>query len=374
MEIKVRTVEGDVKSTQELERELVEKHERETAIDKDGPSKVDATPEGQDSPKKEESKKEEEVVELDEAQVLGFLKDKYGYEGEGLAPLLTKEEKEDVLPEDVAAFLKYKKDTGRGLADFYRANQDYDEMPEESLVRQYLKEQNEGLDDDDIQMLYEDSFLYNEEEDTPQDVRSRKLAFKKTLADAKKFFESQKEKYKAPLESRDQPTPLEADEEYKAYREALAEAETQREEAKKRSDYFRGKMEELFNEDFKGFEFQLDGDKSFVYKPDEGEKLLETHTSPMNFVQKFLDDKGLIKDSVGYHRALAAAMDPVKMAKFFYDQGKSDMATELSKDTKNLDLEARRSPQSLSVNKGVKALSTEARPNNGLRVRGPKTN
>ena len=34
----------------------------------------------------------------------------------------------------------------------------------------------------------------------------------------------------------------------------------------------------------------------------------------MNFVNKFLDDKGLLKDAEGYHKALAMAMNPEKFA------------------------------------------------------------
>ena len=56
----------------------------------------------------------------------------------------------------------------------------------------------------------------------------------------------------------------------------------------------------------------------------------------MNFVQKFLDDKGYIKDATGYHKALAVAMNPERFAKFFYDQGKSAATHDVIRKTKNI--------------------------------------
>ena len=49
----------------------------------------------------------------------------------------------------------------------------------------------------------------------------------------------------------------------------------------------------------------------------------------MNFVNKYLDDKGLMKDAAGYHKALAVAMNPEKFAQYFYEQGKSNATEEL---------------------------------------------
>jgi hypothetical protein len=37
-----------------------------------------------------------------------------------------------------------------------------------------------------------------------------------------------------------------------------------------------------------------------------------------------LNEDGLIEDAVGYHKALAVAMNPEKFAKFFYEQGKAE--------------------------------------------------
>jgi len=88
----------------------------------------------------------------------------------------------------------------------------------------------------------------------------------------------------------------------------------------------------------------------------------------MNFVNKFLDEKGLIKDAAGYHRALAVAMNPDKFAKFFYEQGKSSATEDVMRKTKNINMTERQAPE--VTNKG----GFQVRPVNpdsgrGLKIR-----
>ena len=91
----------------------------------------------------------------------------------------------------------------------------------------------------------------------------------------------------------------------------------------------------------------------------------------MNFVNKFLDDSGLVKDAAGYHRSLSIAMNPEKFAKFFYEQGQADATDDVLRKTKNINMSERRAPE--VVNKGgmqVKAVAPDS--GRGLKIRSIK--
>ena len=66
------------------------------------------------------------------------------------------------------------------------------------------------------------------------------------------------------------------------------------------------------------------------------------------FLNKYMDKDGLMKDASGYHRALSMAMNPEKYAKFFYDQGVADTVDNVSKKSKNINMDIRQSQQSVT--------------------------
>ena len=53
--------------------------------------------------------------ELNEDEVLSYIGKRYGKEINSIDELVSKREDSEPLPEDVAAYLKYKKETGRGF-------------------------------------------------------------------------------------------------------------------------------------------------------------------------------------------------------------------------------------------------------------------
>ena len=105
------------------------------------------------------------------------------------------------IPSDVAAYMKYKKDTGRGFEDYIKLNKDFDNMDSDDLLKQYLHSTNSDLDSDDIDALMED-YYFDEDLDDDSFIKKTKIAKKKAIGEAKKYFNQQKEQYSAPLESR----------------------------------------------------------------------------------------------------------------------------------------------------------------------------
>ena len=352
MEFKVREVEGgEEKSLAQREQEVLDQHEQQ-----------------QEEVVEQQQTETPQEDTLTDDRVLEFLGNRYGREISSFDDLMSERETQEEMPEDVSAYLKYKKETGRGIEDYVRLNKDFESMNEDSLLREYYKATEDGLDSDDIDVVMEE-FLYDEDIDDDSDIRKKKLARKKVLSKAKKHFEKQKEYYKQPLESSGSLT-KEQEEELGAYRKYIESASTQKQETERRQTWFTEKTDELFNGEFKGFEFNLN-DKNVTFKPGSADELKKLQSNPMNFVMKYLDDTGLLKDSVGYHRALAVAMNPEKFAEFFYEQGKSEATEDVMRKTKNVNMSERRTPEVTSKG-GMKIKSVSTPSSRGLKIRSKK--
>jgi hypothetical protein len=380
MELKVRAVESvKEKSVQEVEQELLDKHEEKiSGSESQEPEQTEVVEESvvNDTTTEEttveetttEEVKEEEAVpaELSEEQVLSYIGKRYGREINSLEELNAAREEAEELPEDVAAYFKYKKETGRGIEDYVKLQRDFSSMNPDTLLREYLTiTEGEGLDAEDIDSLMEE-YSFDEELDDEAVIKKTKLAKKKAIAKAKKFFNEQKELYKQPLESSSAANP-QAQEEVQAYRQYLESVKTQQEEAEAKRNWFIKETDKVFTDDFKGFNFILD-DKTVTFAPGDTQSIKKNQESVMNFVNKYLDDKGLIKDAAGYHRALAIAMNPDKFAKFFYEQGKSSATEDVMRKTKNINMTERKAPE--VTNKGgfqVKSVNPDS--GRGLKIR-----
>jgi hypothetical protein len=383
MELKVRAVEAtEEKSVQEVEQELLEKHEEKfndsnETTEQTPQIKMDFAEESvvKDTPKAEETSEEtpepvQEQAELSEEDVLSYIGKRYGKEINSLDELNAARQEAEELPEDVAAYFKYKKETGRGIEDYVKLQRDFSAMNPDSLLREYLTvTEGEGLDPEDIDSLMED-YSWDEELDEESVIKKAKLAKKKTIAKAKKFFNEQKELYKQPLESRPVVDSQSNNEELQEYRQYLESVKTQQQESEAKRNWFLKETDKVFTEDFKGFDFVLD-DKTVTFSPGDAQTIKKTQETPMNFINKYLDNRGLINDAAGYHRALSIAMNPDKFAKFFYEQGKSEATEDVIRKTKNINMSERRAPE--VTNKGgfqVKSVNPDS--GRGLKIRSIK--
>jgi hypothetical protein len=357
---------AEQKSIQEVENELLQKHEE----------KMNGT---QNNEEVVNEQVVEQVVEQDrgstelkDEDVLSYIKNRYNKEVNSLEDLFEQRSNTEDLPEDVSAFLKYKKETGRGIDDFIRLNKVYDESNPESILAEYYAQTEEDLDQDDIMYMIEDKFGYDADLDDERDVKKKEMAKKKELGKAKKYLDSLKEQYRTPLESRGGLVPDGEKEGYEAYKKYVQEASASQQEGQKKSEYFQKKTEEVFNKEFKGFEFNL-GDKSITFAPGDANELKSTQSNLDNFISRYIGEDGLIKDAAGWHRSLSAAMNPEKMAKFFYEQGKSDALKDSDMKMKNIDMQTRNSPQAYVNNDfQIKAISSES--SSGLKIRSIKNN
>jgi len=370
MDIKVKNVEfKEEKSTQEIESDLLKKHEEkfeDSPQDKEQPVEKIEVVENQ-----EVVKEETPSSELNDEDVLSYIKNRYDKDISSVDELFAQTKDNDDLPEDVSAYFKYKKETGRGIEDFVSLQKDYESMEDDQLLANYYKSTEDGLDSMDIQDLIEDKFSYDEDLDEVKDVKKAKLAKKRELAKAKKFLNEQKDKYKIPLESSGGGLSEDQEKNLNAYKSYKDESETVKELSAKRYDWFLEKTNEVFNDEFKGFEFNV-GEKDFTFKPGDASELKSVQKDVQNWVNKFTDDKGFIKDAKGYHRSLAMAMNPNKFAQFFYEQGVANTVDDVAKKSKNIDMEVRQTNTSYNKD-GLKIRSVgDTSSGRGLKIRSIK--
>jgi len=383
MEIKVREV-NDVesKSVQEVENELLEKHETQQKLEFDDVEKVKPEISSDDkidlSKTKEPVQEKEEVLEkveeptkepyqLKEEDILSFIGERYGKEINSIEELMSARKDSEKLPEDVAAYFKYKKETGRSLEDYVKLQQDFSKLDPDSLLKEYLTITEEGLDPEDIDSIMED-YVYDEDLDDESVIKKTKLAKKKIIAKAKRFFSEQQEVYKQPLESRE--SSASQNEEFQAYKQYVSKAKTQQEESNRKADWFSKKSDDLFGSEFKGFKFNVDNNE-MLFSPGNASELRKAQDTPMNFVNKFLDDSGMLNDAEGYHRSLAIAMNPEKFASFFYEQGKSNATEDVIRKTKNINMTERTAPE-VSTKGGFQVKSVSQPSSRGLRIKSVK--
>jgi len=377
----VKDVSGVEKSKVEVEEKLLKEHEEKTQtptndtnVERVDTSTASANTDTKQKEVQQEGETQEEtpVSELSDTDVLSYIKKRYDKDIDSVDQLFETQKSNEELPEDVAAYFKYKKETGRGLKDFVELQKDYDKMDGDQVLRAYYSKTEEGLDMEDIKDIMEDKFSFDEELDDPKDIKKKQLAKKRELVKAKKFLNEQRDKYKAPLESSGGGLSAEDREKFNSYKSYIEESNNARDAQKKRYDYFLDKTNEVFNDEFKGFEFNI-GEKSFTFKPGDKDELKSKQSDVNNFVNKYMDtESGLIKDARGYHRAMSVAMNLDKFAEFFYNQGMTEAVDNVAKKSKNINMDVRKTPQSFSKD-GLKIRTVgDNSSGRGLKIRSIK--
>ncbi|WZE63604.1 hypothetical protein PANI_CDS0085 [Maribacter phage Panino] len=242
------------------------------------------------------------------------------------------------LPESVQKYLEFQKETGGSLKDFLEINQDFDALPQDDVIRKYLKKTNPYLDSDDIEYEIESRFKIDEA-DSDAESRAKKVAKKKFYGEAMKALKEQGAKYKADLGS-SAALPQQAQEAIKFQQEFQAkQAESAKAMEAVRSSFVK-ETDKVLGKDFKGFEVKI-GEETMTYKPVDVKKTKEQNLNVNNLLSKFTDKKGNVKDVKGYHKALTFASNPDAIAKHFFDLGKAAAIEQDVKDSKNIQMKPR---------------------------------
>ena len=270
------------------------------------------------------------------------------------------------LPENIEKLVSFMEDTGGTVEDYVRLNADYSTISEDALIKEYYRKTKPYLESEDIDLMLED-YEYDEDLDEDRDIRKKKIAFKEEVAKAKSFLEETKSKYYDEIKLR----PGVTQDQQKAM-DFFNRYNEDQETAIKQHEDFKSKTNSYFNDEFKGFEFDVSG-KKFRYGVADPSKLAEDQSNINNFVGKFLNKEGEVTDAKGYHKALFMASNADTIINHFYEQGKSDATKDIVGKSKNPSTQARQTAQTGFVN-GLKVKSISSLDSSKLRIKTKKFN
>ena len=351
----------DLRDVNKSEEEVITKEEQK----EDNATKEPETPDGSSAPieqlgeedatDKTSEENKEQVPEDEQDSVLEEITDE---EVKEKADELTDEVKEAVeeqkqtgvdLPDNIQKVVDFMKETGGSLEDYVKLNQDYTSLDQNQLLKEYYKSTKPHLDNDEIEFLMEDNFLYDEDLDDERDIKRKKLAFKEQVANAKTHLDGQKSKYYEEIKAGSKLT-LEQQKAMDFFNRYNKESESNNKVAEKQKLTFQKKTNEVFSDEFKGFEYKV-GDKRFRFNVKEADTVKQTQSDINNFVRKFLNKDNEMVDAKGYHKSLFTAMNSDAIANHFYEQGKADAIKNTIAKSKNIDMDPRQGHQGI-VNDG----------------------
>ena len=243
------------------------------------------------------------------------------------------------IPENLQKVVDFMEETGGTLEDYVRLNQDFSSYDDMTILREYYKQTKKHLTDDEVTFLIEDSFSYDEEEDDAREVRKKQIALKEQVANAKSHLDGQKSKYYEEVKAGSRLT-TEQQKAINFFNRYNKESEENKKIADKQTNTFKLKTQQVFNDKFKGFEYNV-GDKKYRFNVNNAGEVKETQSDINNFVKKFLNKDNEMSDAKGYHKSLYTAMNPDAIAKHFYEQGKADAMKDSVAKAKNVSMDPR---------------------------------
>ncbi len=357
-----KKVEETVEPTVEAKVDLTQEKQKEDAVQEQSTNDSDAAVEqpkdSSDSEKVVEEVRDTETKEVEEVTPLQEVTD------EPIVETKTTVEKEQpVLPENIEKLVKFMEETNGTIEDFVRLNADYSNVDSNVLLKEYYKQSKPHLNDEEIKFIMEENFDYDEDVDEERDIKRKKLAYKEEVAKAKNFLDDLKNKYYDQVRLR----PGVTEEQQKAI-DFFNRYKKNQEVALQQHEDFKQKTSGLFNEEFKGFDFAV-GEKKFRYGVKNPNEVAKAQSNLQDFVQRFLDDKGNVKDTQGYHKAIFAARNADKIAHHFYEQGKADAVKDVVNKSKNVSTEARTSPSGDVFVGGLKVRAISGSDTSKLKIK-----
>jgi len=311
-EVKKETPKEEVKSEEAPKEEVKADSKEESSLKKE-----EVTPQS----KEDNTPSEEEVV----TQQLGFdemlsekTDGKFKTYDELTAALSEQSttEKNPFANEQMARLNEYVSKGGK-MEDFFRTQTaNYEDMDTESLVKNYMRFQNPDLDNEDIDLLYADTYKLDEDEYTDREIKLSTIKLKQKSAEAKRELMKFQKENALP----------------EAAKKAAEEADTI--EANKK-EWAKNVNKSL--DTFKDVEFSLNdkGDKyTFAVNDDTMKYVRDTTLNLPDFWKRYVNEDGT--ENVSKLAREIAILDNVNsIVRNAYAQGKSGGKEDVIKDIKN---------------------------------------
>ena len=342
-------------------------------VDVDKPTELSQEVDGGvrvESNSQETTEENKEVNETIEDSPLELIKEEDNEEKEiEEKPIpLTKEEivqNTDIeLPEGVDKLIKFMEDTGGTVEDYTKLNRDLTKIDNVSLVREYYEFTKPHLDKEDIDFLMDKNFAYDKELDEPSDIKAKQLAFKEELYGAKNALTKIKEEYYTDLKLRKK---NDIAPEYKKAFEHYSEQQQLEKESNKFKNDFKNKTEQIFSDNFKGFDFNV-GENKYRFKVENPKKTKDFQSDITNFLNQF-ENNGSAKNVEKYHKAIFAAQNADKIANHFYEQGRADAIKNSARKAKNINMDPRSDASSVITKSGDKIRVVSGNSSDKLRIK-----
>ena len=313
-----------------VETEVVAEEKSEEAV-----TEVTDEAEAQPETEKQETPTLEEItVEADETEVT------VEATAEAVEEAVTESiETGKPLPENVQKLVDFMEETGGDINDYVKLNQDYSTLNDEDLLKEYYTQTKSHLNTEEINFLMEDQFSFDEDVDDDRDIRKKKIALKEQVANAKSHLDGQKSKYYQDIKAGSKLT-TEQQKAVNFFDRYNKEAEENSRSSEKNRNNFTQRTEQVFNSEFKGFEYNV-GDKNYRFNVKDVDKVKTEQSDINNFMTRFVDENSALKDAKGYHKALFTAANTDAVAKHFYEQGKADAMKNSVAKAKNVDMDPR---------------------------------
>jgi hypothetical protein len=271
------------------------------------------------------------------------------------------------IPDNIHDLVQFMNETGGTVEDFVNLNKDYASYDTDAIIKEYYNKTKPHLDTEEVNFLIEDRFSYDEEIDDPKEIKRKQVAYKEQVAEAKEYLEGQKNKYYKEVKingnlSREQQKAVDFFNRYNTEQQEIARQQTQA------TDQFKAKTNQVFNQEFKGFDFKIN-DKKFRYNLKDVENVKNTQMDIMNIVGSYLDDNNKLSDGYGYHKALFAAKNADNIANHFYQLGKTEAIKEISTESKNINMDPRQVNSGTVESGGVKVRAISGDDSSKLRIK-----
>lgn len=273
----------------------------------------------------QESENQEDDSYSSYDSTLDMLNETYGTEYEDLDELLDElegDDKSNFASEQLEEMNRFVKETGRSAEDYFNTqSQDYDEMSDGDVIKEYLALENPELSGEEIDLFYTSTYKQNEEKFSSEENQLGKIHLKRDVSKARGELQELQEEYWSPEESSDNYT-----------NEEIQQIEAQEHEAKE--DFYDKMDDEL--DSIESLTFQINENESFDYQLTQEDKQVvgESLSNLDDFFEPYTDEQGNIdKESLALD--MMAMKLQSKIVKSVASQYRSKGSEQVLRDIKN---------------------------------------
>jgi hypothetical protein len=229
---------------------------------------------------------------------------------------------QDFASEQMVELNRFVSETGRSPQDYFRTQtQNYDEMSEADVVKEYLSLENPELTQKEIDLFFDSTYKLNEDKYSSEETALGKIHLKRDVSKARGELKELQQEYWSPEKSGD----TYSDEE-------IQQMETESNEA--RETFYNDMDKEL--DSIESLTFQINENENFDYKlTDEDKQVVgEAMSNLDDFFEPYMDEQGnLDKESLALDMIAMKLQD--KIVRSVASQYRSKGSEQVLKDIKN---------------------------------------